>query len=280
MKGNKPADKCIFCLGKNGEDLKRTKEHILPKSWGGNITIKDGTCVVCQKIINETFEQKLAREAYLILRSVHNIKNSSNDYPQTIEMKFFNKGSNIKFKKEIDISIAPISIIIPFFCLPPFYTKIEKSWPNQEKGRCTLSSTPLLGEAENNQRWKKIFNKNPYDHGTITAPGIAADGFIKFLYKISVGFCWIVDPRIVENSNIREKIIGSNNINLENIHDIYSSPAERSSINRFKVKIFNKEIDGENHIFCSIRLFSNLFPEFFCDMGIFEDLTIEEIFEG
>lgn len=60
-----PVGWCIYC-GSTTPPL--TKEHIIPESLGGNLTLRDSSCEVCRDITRRN-EQKIAREVFQGIRA-------------------------------------------------------------------------------------------------------------------------------------------------------------------------------------------------------------------
>lgn len=274
MRNYGPAEKCIYCLGESGADAKLTDEHIIPKSWGGNVIIDDATCEICRDKINKHFENKLARQTYFLMRAAHGVPSTTKDYPKTIPITFSNQAKTFGITKNVSLDIAPLEVLVPYFCLPPFQVNKEKNWPDNY----TLKCTPMFGEKERDERWKKVFRQHRFHHGTIEAPGIEVSSFVKFLYKISIGFIWIIDKDIAAQSEIRKLV--TSKIAGEPVRSefLYSAPADTKNFKFFKARVFSSSVKQKNHVFCGIQIFSPLFPEYFCDLGVFEDAKIDEVF--
>lgn len=213
----------------------------------------------------------------MLLRSMNKIK-STTGYDDAVVMKFFNIKDGPVFKKNINLTEVPLSVIIPYFSCPNFYKENIDNWPAKQAGRVVLKISRVFEDREYDKRWRELFQKNNFKHGTLETSGIRPDGFIKFLYKVSIGLGWIIDPALVEKSKLRQRMFG--NFNIENITDLLSAPAfGNEKINYFRGNVFNKTVEDDNHIFCSMRFFSNLFPEYYCDFGIFPDYKVNRIFE-
>lgn len=60
-----PAGRCIYC---GDTEAKLTDEHIIPAAIAGPLILPEASCPVCQKIINEEFEQFCLREMFGLFR--------------------------------------------------------------------------------------------------------------------------------------------------------------------------------------------------------------------
>ncbi|MEP1143491.1 MAG: HNH endonuclease [Henriciella sp.] len=105
---------CIYCQ-KRSKAL--TKEHIIPRGLGGNITLRSASCPKCQKVIHK-YETKVMRECLGPGRYKLGIRSrSSKDRPTTFPaIKAGSKGA-----ETVDIPLSEL----PFFMLMPVF----KTWP-------------------------------------------------------------------------------------------------------------------------------------------------------
>ncbi len=109
----KPARKCIYC---DKTDIKLSREHIVPRSLGGTWILLDASCEDCRDITSK-FEQSVAREMYIVLRTKNNFytghpENRPEYFEVTIE-------KSDESQERIEIHQSKYPTLYPVLYLPP-----------------------------------------------------------------------------------------------------------------------------------------------------------------
>lgn len=163
---------CIYCGTSKG---KLTDEHPIPAGWGSRIELPKASCEVCQRIINEEFEQHCLRELFGILRKRYGLKSHRKrpEHRPSVTVTD-DKGQLRKIQPPADQ--APLMIALPLF-----------SGPFQLAGRANVPPFDLtmwLGFKPDSVHAASFAQ----DMDWIGAPVLHVGKFLRFLAKMAHGF--------------------------------------------------------------------------------------------
>ena len=160
---------CIYC--RSSEDLSR--EHVVPKSLGGDLILRNATCGVCKGRIGE-YEEKLIRSAFQPIRDTRRIKSYS---PLRQKSAVRVRRHGCIETDSVSVADHPGDITFPSF--PP---------PGLLVGRDRLEPWP---SGFNQTYFRKYDNKAIRDTGAekiVLGPEFSLTWFARFIAKVSHGF--------------------------------------------------------------------------------------------
>lgn len=107
MNRSRKIGKCIYC-GRN--DIKLSKEHIIPYGLGGGYTLLEASCSNCAHMTSN-FEKHALREIYLSARSFYNLNSRHGKLPEEGEILIKENGKDKLIKYPIKRYGALISLL-------------------------------------------------------------------------------------------------------------------------------------------------------------------------
>lgn len=263
-------NRCIYC-GAQGETL--SKEHIIPRSLGGNLVLKKASCSKCSKITSKS-ETKIAEIAYKILRGASGYPTRRpQNVPKELAFKVAGVGNwkNIK----VPLSAAPINLVRPNYSPPPFL----KYAPLKDSDAHTIDILKYPNPDEYLKRQRKIFdrlraldNKSPSRSFTIPTMGFEIGTFERVIIKIGIGLFWAANKEFAEKNAVGAALhwpseelyiqeAGFHGMIPKNVYSIASTDPLEDEIYSASVFSMNEE-EGTRH-YAAIRLFPHIvFPTY------------------
>jgi hypothetical protein len=236
--GFPPVGRCIYCGETQGE---MTKEHIIPRAIGGNITLHKASCHKCAKVTSD-IERFVCRDMLGAFR-VRSGYPTKRGRKRQVEWPLAIKSSDGKVEiKSVPLSSHPVFLLLPLFPPPSILLGLPPN-PSQECGI-----------------WSRIFHpevvKSHPEGTSVGGVPYCAETFARMLAKIAhAAAIAMYDPGTFKPF-LPQMILGNYRTPLHLVGSIEKEPPPPEDGSHY---LYFEEgtIFGRRYLVACIRLFAN-----------------------